>query len=779
MSGNSLLKNGARRVFLPAFLSVLLLAGLTPARASEGAPIDSLQYIGLSHVEPGLLEDALRVKSGEPADPHRLSETIRGLYALGLFDQIEAELERQEGRLVLSLRFAERAQISQIVFEGNDFFGAEELREHVPFDPGRVLNRADLFNARLEIEKAYRDEGFAGARVVPQAGPSSDGSGVDVRFLIEEGERPKVRSIHFEGNSAFLSEVLRGEVKIHTSGFLRKGHFTREKLEEDAERLTLFYRNHGFKEARAEVGELRFTPDGAGVEVVFRISEGRQYRFGDVSWEGVTVLDAAFLLQATTFRAGEEYAQDKLDDTIALVGSMYTERGYFVDLRIDPETQVVGDSVRVIFHVTEGPPSRAGDLRIVGNTRTREYVIRRELSIRPGDLLRRSALLRSQRDVFATGYFEDVGVEFEPGDESGEVDLTFRVKEKSSATATAGAGYSSQAGLTGFVQFGHNNLLGRGQKISVKLERGNRREVYDISFTEPWLGGRPISTGFDLYKTQALREVYSPGASDPTYWQHMWGGGLRVGFPWFLAFPDYTRMTLGYSFSKTTYDDYGGLGDETQTLLVEGEGRISRMFVSLYRNSTDNPFHPTLGTRTVWRTEFNGGVLGGDMQYFRSTVDHRQYFVPFWKPVFMMRWRGGVMANYRSGGRMPPAELFRLGGTLGFEMLRGYDDYYVVPDENITVNNYGNEVRFPGGRVMFGFTGEIQFPIVDPLHGVLFLDAGNTWNSGYDLSLNGLKYGLGAGVTLEIPMLGPVGFYYGYGTETGRWKTHFAFGTQL
>jgi outer membrane protein insertion porin family len=421
---------------------------------------------------------------------------------------------------------------------------------------------------------------------------------------------------------------------------------------------------------------------------------------------------------------------------------------------------------------------------------TREHVIRRELSLYPGALLRRSQLLRSQRDAMATGYFEDVQVEFAPGREEDQVDVTFRVKEKSSVTATAGAGYSSQAGLTGFVEFGHNNLFGKGQSVSAKVERGGKRDFYDLSFTEPWLSGRPISAGIDLYRTEENSAISSVDDTNQTFWERRWGGGLRVGFPWMLRFPSYTRLSFGYSITDTRYEDLTALPIETQDLLLSSQGTLSRVFGSIYRNSTDNPFHPTLGTKTTATYEVNVGQLNQvrnaeerlhpshvNTAFYRFTVDHRQYFVPFWKPVLMLRWRLGMMWPFVAGKPLVQGDLFRLGGTTGFDYLRGYHDYFVVPDENIKTTSSGT-VRFPGGNVMLGMTGEVQFPIVDPVHGILFFDAGDTWRSGYDVTLRDLKFSVGAGVTLEIPMLGPIGFYYGYGTSTREWVSHFAFGLE-
>lgn len=767
----------ALRTIVAAALALALYAPL-PA-AQEIATVDSLRFAGLRSVDADLLADVLQLHPGDPASTGRVAATVAALYKLGLFDQVRADLSSLGDTTILTLQFSERPQVTEITFSGNDLFNAEELMDHLPIETGRVFDRADLFRARRNIEQAYADEGFPDARILPQAGEDSEGAGLRVRILIEEGQRIKVREIEFRGNRAFADDELRGKLASKPAGFLRKGRFSQEKVAEDVARLKRFYGDRGFKDAGVEMAEMVATPDGQGVRLVYAIDEGQQYFFGEPRWQGATVFADERLSALTFFAAGEAYNQSKIDETVAAAAQLYTERGYFIDLRIDPVTSVTADTVAITFRVSEGQPSRAGDVRIVGNTRTREYVVRRELSIFPGDVLRRSRLLRSQRDVFATGFFEDVGVEFDPQSESDEVDLTFRVQEKSSATASAGAGYSSQVGLTGFVQFGHNNLMGRGQVISLKLERGSKREYYDVSFTEPWLWGRPISAGFDIYRTQVLREIYSAGSYDDSYWHDMWGGGVRLGLPWLMRARTYTRVTLGYSLSETTYKDYQGLPVATQDLLLQGMGRISRFFLSLYRNSTDNPFHPTLGTRSTWRTEFNGGLLQGDMDYLKISVDHRQYFVPFWKPVLMLRWRAGYLTPYHRSSRLPSTERFRLGGTLGFDMLRGYDDYYIVPAENVSIEPDGSEVRFPGGHAMFAFTAELQFPIFQPVYGALFLDAGDSWNSTYDLSLGGLKYGIGAGVTLEIPMLGPVGLYYGYGTETGRWKTHFAFGTQL
>jgi outer membrane protein insertion porin family len=776
MSGLPAQRRGAGRAVFATVAAALAFLG---SASGQGlAAIDSLGFVGLVRVDPHLATQTVQLKPGDPLQPFRVSQSVRALYALGLFDQVGAVAEPSgDQRVTLVFHLTERAPIRSVGYQGQRFMGTDDLADRAALTAGQLNSPAALFRASQEIEKAYRDEGFARARVTPEVSADSSGQGVAVTFRIDEGPRVKVSGVYFTGATAFSQGALRGAVQLRPAGFLRKGRFTREKLDEDIQRVTAYYHNRGYKDATVTAAEPVFSADGRWAEITFQVTEGPLCRFAVPRWEGATVYPPAVLRSATLFRGGQAFDQSQIENTITEVTNLYTERGYLTGLRITPQLETLGDSVRVVFQVEEGRPSHVGEIRVVGNTATKERVIRRELSLYPGALLRRSLLLRSQRDAFATGFFEDVQIEFNPGMKEDEVDVTFRVKEKSSVTASAGAGYSSQAGLTGFVEFGHNNLFGNGQAVSIKVEHGSKTDFYDLSLTEPWLWGRPISAGLDLYKNESFREIYVSSGMNQSYWQSRVGGGVRVGFPWILRHPDYSRLAFGVSFTRTGYRGMSSLPVSTQKLLLSSQGSLARTYVSFNRNSTDNPFHPTLGTRTNWITEVDFGRLGLEGRtvptaFYRITVDHRQYFVPFWRPVWMLRWRAGCMWPFRAGHPVVESDLFRLGGTSSFDYLRGYHDYYVVPEENISRDG----ARFPGGNVMFGLTSEIQFPVVDPVHGVLFMDAGDTWTAGYDVSLRDLKIGVGAGVTMEIPMLGPVGFYYGYGTETHEWVSHFTFG---
>jgi len=702
---------------------------------------------------------------GDPATRDAIRTAVRSLWALGLFDSIAVRdwPEGENGR-GLAIAVHENPRLGLISWEGNNKLGDEDLKGKIDLRPGQILTERKLFEAIRGIEAAYRDEGYAAVEVEARRAPSETGS-IDLTFAIEEHGRVSIAAVEFEGNENFPDDKLRGEAALKKNSLFRRKRYTAERVREDRERLEQFYQNNGFKDA--VVAELPpvSSEDGRKITLRWQVTEGPLYRFGSVDWSGNTAVPTEALRAASAIIPGAPYSRARLDATTGSAYELYTEKGYLLELAVVPEMRTAGDSVHVQYRIEEGRPSQVREVSILGNTRTKERVIRREIDLIPGQLMRRSVLLRSQRDVFALGFFEDVQLDYEPAGIGSDVNVAFVVKEKSSGTATAGAGYSSDTGLTGFVQFGHNNLFGNGQAVQLQLERGSRRRTYDISFTEPWMLGTPVSFGIHVYDTVNERDLYSARER---------GAGFNLGRPWFFKTPDYSRVFLGYALESVRYSDLEDLDEASREILRSSNGTVSRLTLSFSRNSTDNPFYPTSGSRSLARLELAGGALGGEIDYFKPELDHRLYFIPFWKPAVMVRQKLSMLGTYVRGGVVPGSETFRLGGTRT-DYLRGYDDYWIVPEENIhTVN--GSEVRFPGGKFAYTFTTEYQFPLFNPVRGLLFLDAGNTWNSARDFSLGDLRKGAGAGVRLEIPMLGVVGLDYAYGLDRGKWQAHFIIG---
>ncbi len=763
-------RSWARGMACLALVTILL----APAGKTRAAYLSSIRFDGLRRISEARASKALSLQPGAPFSSYQVAKALRRLFRTGWFEQIEA-FSAGDSLMDLVLRVRECPVIARIRFQGLRKFEEDEIRDSLAIDVGDPASGFRLFRARRRLTELYKEKGYPAAKI--RSSVERDTAGLaTVLFLVDEGPRLKVAGVDFVGNQLIPDDELRDHVKHQKPKFLRKPAYDPDEALEDASLLQDFYASRGFLMASVRPAEPLYSADSSTVTVVFQIEEGKRFFVRDVRWEGATEVEPKTLQRLIRLRRGEPFDRSKLRESIAAAHEIYSERGYMTSFEVLPDYAVEGDSVSVVLRVREGERTYVGDVEIRGNTKTHENVIRRELDVIPGRVLRRADLLRSQRDVMSTGFFEDIDFELFPDEADSEATIVFHVKERQAMTATGGISYSGPYGLSGFVALENNNIFGRGQSVSIKLEFGGKRSIYDISFTDPWIWDRPITAGFDLYNMDVERRV-SGTLGSGTYTRRDRGLGVRLGLNWPFRIPDYTRLSFGYSYTETRFRNFEGLSSKAEDLLVKGEGSRSRLEVVLTRNSLDNPFNPSLGVRTRLSWGFTGGVLGGSMDYYLATLDHRQYFSPWKKgPSFHVRLRAGYIDTYRAGGRMPPEERFRLGGCQGFEYMRGYDYYYVVPEENVSTDEYGRQVRFPGGKVMLGLTGEVRFRLVSVLGLVLFADAADTWNNGYGISLNDLPMSFGAGLTMEVPMLGRIEWYWAYAPRRHKWMPQFAFG---
>lgn len=714
------------------------------------------------------------LRVGDPYGRETVRDGVRRLFQSGLYTDVNV-VDAVEGEGVgLTVVVAERPRIKGIKFKGSGKIEESKLKAKLTSSEGQLLDQGVLDLDAGKVAEAYAEEGYALAKVRARTQVSDPGV-VDVVFEVEEGSKVKVREVQVHGYRGTLTlhpEDLQGAMKSKTPGFLRGGVYKPSQLDQDATQLRLFMRSRGFKDADVDSIRPVYTPDGKGVALHVYVREGSRYRFGNVVWSGNTIVPTPALDEITTVNRFAPYSESALHKTLEGAYTLYQEQG-FLYLSIEPRFTERDSIVDVDFAVQEGSRTRVADLQIVGNTRTKENVIRREASVRPGDIFRRSSLIRTQRDIFGLGFFQDVTVDYEPTGDSSDINLTLKVQEKQTGTASAGAGFASSTGLTGFIELGHNNLFGNGQSINIHLERGAKRSSYEVGFTDPWFRDTPLTLGFSLFNTMRELDVYN---------RRDVGGGIRVGRP--LAWPDYTRGLVSYDLRNVTLSDFvkpqpGESSNLTQLRNTNWPRLVSSVTLSFSRVSTDNPFYASRGSRIAWTNTFAGGALGGVENFYKGTFDIKNYSRLQGPLVLMLRGRTGFLG----GGSVPDYERFRLGGTT-VDYLRGYPDYYVVPRNNITKDPVTGVVleRYPGGRKMLIAGAEIQFPIADPLHGLFFFDAGNTWNSTREIDLGDLRRSVGMGIRFEVPALGRIGLDFGYGLdreEGGGWKTHFQLGNTL
>ena len=768
----------------------------TPA-APPAAATDAPLVIGRVSVTGNAFTDSLRilrtfeVPTGARFSTDMVRRGTRKLIALGLFSDIKVDRSIHDGIIDLIVIVKERPRLKTIHFTGNKKREDVDLEKKLFLRSGETYSNSQTLVQVDSLLKYYREEGFARAKVTPRADTLAASNEVDLTFVVKEGEKVRITDIDFTGRSAFTEKRLRKAMKTKAKGFFGGGDLKDETFAEDREKLEGWYHDHGYRDAKVTGFELKPGATPQALTLVVGVEEGRSYRMGEVAWTGNQVVEGSVLDRLWKRKPGTLYDKSGIEKTQGSAYGEYAEQGYLY-VGIEARETVRQDSlVDVSYAVTEGAPSHVRLISIVGNKGTREKVIRREIDIHEGDRFRRSALIRSQGDIMRLGLFEEAIPDFSPA-ESTDVDLVFRVKEKQVGTASAGAGFTNESGLTGFLEIGHSNVLGNGQNLALHLERGGKREDYSLSFTEPWFHDSPTLLGFSAYNS--FRQLTE-------FDQRRRGGSVRIGRP--LPWPDYSRGSLSYTLESLQIDNVRS--QVTIGGIKVGEPQMtSTLETSFLRNSTDNPFYPTKGTRFTANDEFTGGVLGGDLSYLRHRYEGRLYLPSILKGITSMtRLRVGSVGQYPwKSGPFPDYTRFRLGGGNTPDPLRGYLDYQIVPSKFVqdvvigktianidslttpgmrdtTYNDITSRRRYPGGRYMALFTFEQQFAIVHPLHGLFFMDAGNTWDQRSDIFPLNLKVGAGFGLRMEIPLLGNVGFDYGYGfhrDDGPKWAGHFLLG---
>ena len=766
-----------------------------PAEAPAGAAtlIGTISVAGNGVTETDRILRSFGVPAGARYSPDAVRRGIIKLVGLGLFSDVWVERLPHDGVVDLVVHVQERPRISKIEFSGNRKKETSELEKKLSVHSGEVASPGVVQTQVDSLLKFYHDEGFSRAQVHATLDSTAGHNQVVLRFAIEEGERLQITRVVFEGATPALVPKLRKQLKTKPRGFFGGGQIKDESFEDDRQKLESWYHSQGYRDMHVVSHAIRPGDTPRHVTLVLTIDEGRRYAMGRVDWKGNTIIKTPELAAGLRIRPLDRYDATKIERAQGLAYAAYSEQGY-LSVSIEPRETVRDSVVDVTFTVTEGPASNIRYVTITGNKNTREKVLRRELSIHEGDRFRRSALMRTRDDLMRLGIFEDIQPDLGPGD-STDVDIILKVKEKQVGTASAGAGYTGETGLTGFLELGHNNVLGNGQALSLHLERGSKRSDYFLSFTEPWFRDTPTLLGFSVYNNSLDRDFYR---------EQRRGGSVKLGRP--LPWPDYSRGAVTYRLEDVLVDAISTDITDPAVLASITSGktrRTSSTVLDFTRNSSNNPFYPTRGTRLVGFSQFAGGPFGGDIEFQKQRIEGRVYLPTYFKNVTTMaRARFGFLGSFPGGGSgVPVYERFRLGGGTTIDPLRGYEDYQIVPDKFIhevavafradtTIDMVGDttitsvptrfdKVRYPGGRFFATYTVEEQFPIVHPLHAVVFFDAGNTWDLFREIRPLDLKLGAGIGFRLEIPLLGNVGFDFGYGfnrDDGPRAKGHFLLG---
>ena len=725
-----------------------------------GERISRIDVRGNKTTDDELIKSSSMLQVGDEVTQGRLDNAIKKIYKLGLFSNVIIKGETTEAGKLIIIEVEENPFLKEVIFIGNDHVKEKDLKEAMGFQEGEILSSQKVFEWTKKVEDKYKEKGFLLVKVTSEI--TREEEQARLTFSIDEGRRVRIRSIYFTGNTLYPDKKLGSLMKNKSKRWWRGGNFDEEEFYKDLEKIKDFYNKNGYPRCEIAEYEIKYDDKQEWITIRIDVEEGKKFFLGAVEFEGNEVITSKKLLSAVRFKKGEIYNKDKLEDTMIEFYSLYTELGYIYAFII-PEEEVVNDTINLKYMIQEGSPAHLRKIIILGNSKTWEKVIRRELKIFPGDLFQRSKLIDSQREVFNLGFFDDMKLDSRRANEEGDIDLILKIVEKEVGQFNAGMGYSQVWGITGNVSLNIPNLFGRGSTAYFSLEKGGKLANYSFGYTEPWFFDTPTTVGFDLFILTRKWDYFEDRKR---------GGSLRLGRP--VPRLKYTRIYSNYTLEKVTVSVKDEDISKVSNYILEQRGTEWRSGISftLVRDSRDYIFNATTGSKNSITVEFSGGILGGNVDYQKYIFETRWYEKSFFNFVLMMRSRVGLIQGLTSKKTVPIYERFYLGGV-GDWGVRGYPDRSIGPKER-----YSNI----GGRSAFVFTAEYKYLITQGINWLVFFDAGNAWDSFEGTNLADLKKGVGTGIRIEVPMMGILGFDIAYGFDKksyGGWNPHFQIGTSF
>ncbi len=667
-------------------------ASVNPA---EVGVVNRILVTGNQRIDTTTIISYLPIQAGDTVNPAILDVAVRTLYRTDLFADIQIGLQGTD----LIVEVTENPVINQVVFEGNRAFNEQKLREEVTIRPRGIFTRSRVQQDAQAIIELYRLSGRIGATVTPRL-VQLDQNRVDLVFEIDEGAQTGVRSINFLGNDAFSDRDLREVMVTKTSRWWRlfssNDNYDPNRLEYDREQLRSYYTNRGYYDFRILSAVAELSPSQDDFAITLSVDEGPRYNFGEITVVTENErLNPEFLRRLLPIRSGQLYESDKIEQAVDALTFAAGAAGYaFVDIRpsysANPDTQLVD----VTFNVREGERVYVERIDIVGNTRTLDSVIRRELLLAEGDAFNRVLVDRSRNNLRALGFFGDVTISETRGSEPDRSVVQVQVQEQATGELSFGAGFSSIDAFVINLGISERNFRGRGQNLVARLEWGSLRQQIDFRFTEPRFLGRDLRAGFDLFHSRYDFQTESSFDYRST------GGGLRLSWP----INGNTLLSTRYFLRQDQIIVPPGYCDGVGSrALCEQIGSFSNSSAgyTLFVDYRNDPIRPTRGWTGSLRQDFAG--IGGDVNYIRTEIEGAAFYGirPEWVVSFQgsMGYVGGwngdsirINDRFFKGGNsfrgfetagMGPRDLQSLGGT--GDSLGG--NFYAIGTVELTVPN--------------------------------------------------------------------------------------------
>jgi outer membrane protein insertion porin family len=778
-----------------------------------------------------------------------ISKAIKTLWKQKLFTDVKIVTDKIEGeKIFLTIFVEERPRVSRYNIKGVKSSDVEELKKKMEVRAGSIFTDNAKRTSIHQIRQYYIDKGYLNVRVEIKEKPDTIlRNSVNVQYFVDKGPLVKIQAINIDGNKVFSEGQLKSKMKdtkekikfdlpaifrfkknfakepnhpkwYHIPGNLsptrmyeyldrfvnlnifKASKFKQKEYDDDKKKLLDFYLNKGYRDAQITFDTV-YRVDEKNLAIDIKISEGRQYFFRNILWNGNTKYSDSLLSRILNVKKGDVYSTKVLEEKLFSnpnggdVSSLYMDDGYLFFSVTPLEVKVDGDSIDVEMRINEGPQATIRDVRIMGNTKTNEQVIRRELRTLPGNKFSRADLIRSQREIVNLGYFDPQQLDVIPipNPENGTVDIEYRVTEKPSDQLELSAGYGGRVqGFVGtlgvaFTNFSIRNIFdkkawsplpsGDGQRLSIRFQSGGKRnQFYTVSFTEPWLGGKkPNSFSVSFNRTQ-INNLDFTKTNTPIIGSYS-ATAVSVGIGTRLKRPDdFFTFEAAINYQLFQIKNYPGFFP----LFSEGNAHNLNLTLNLSRNSMDAPLYPKHGSNFSFTAS---GTLPYSLMfdnlknipYESDTLSSsvRYKFVEFFKFRFNYDWYATIVQNlvFKASAKLgfqgfynnrvgnSPFERFELGGD-------GISNFQVLGKDIISLRGYPIITSPVGATIFNKFSFELRYPAsLNPsatIFGLIFFEAGNAWYSIKDYRPYQLNRSVGLGVRVFLPMFGLLGVDYGF-----------------
>jgi outer membrane protein insertion porin family len=718
-----------------------LFLSATLASAAFAEAIQSIQVRGNKRIETETVISNLSLKVGDSFDDLQLNQALKDLFSTGYFADVQ--IHRQGSSLIVEV--VENSLINRISFEGNSKLKDEKLTEEIQLRPREVVSRTKIQAAQQRILEIYRRMGRFDATVEPKVIRLEENR-VDLVFEINEGEVTYVRKINFIGNKRFSSSRLEEQLYTKRKRWFRlwasDDTFDPDRFTADQQQLQQYYFDMGYPDFRLISAVAELSPDHKDFYLTFTIEEGEPYTYGKVNIVShLKQVKAEDLKSLIDINSGDQFSRKQIERNVLALNAHVGTYGYaFADIQPRIEKNRAKKTVDLIFEVKEGPRVYVERIDIVGNDRTQDQVIRRELNILEGDAYNATKIKKAEKNLKDLGYFKKSEIVTEQGTAGDKARLLVKLEEQPTGEMGIAAGFSTIDGILGNVKFTERNFMGTGRIIHANVTVARRQQEYDVGITDPYFLGYNLEAGLDLFRTRCSRLAHYVSTSN--------GVSPHISY----AITEHLGQTLTYTLKdeRTSH-----IASNASPFINQQAGKFVTSAVGqiLAYDRRDSRIDPTSGYLLSLSNQYAG--LGGKVAYLKNTIGGSWFYSPFEDVVLNIRGAVGDIERVRK-------KTIRIADSiqLGADTFRGFEWGGIGPRDGKTNDSLGG-TRFWTGTV------EALFPIGLPnefgVKGAIFSDFGTTWKPGVRgsniLDKRSIRASVGIGLSWTSPF-GPLKIDY-------------------